>query len=420
MPPGRRRRLVVAGGGVAGLRAIEALRKGGYDGSIDLVCGEDQLPYNRPPLSKEVLTGAKTPESTYFRSAEHFTDLDVSLHLGKRASMLDLSTRSLHVARRELAFDELIVCTGSRARQLPGEPLSGVHALRTLEDSRAIRDAMQASARVVVLGGGIIGSEIASSARSRGLDVTMIEREPLPMVRAVGPVLAPYFVDLHRTNGVDVRCGVSISALEGSGRIEQVRLTTGERIACDLLVVGLGSVPNTDWLVGSALHLDDGLICDARLGAGAEGVFGAGDVVRWPNGRTDSTVRGEQWTSAVEQGRYVAQRILGRPDMAPFVSSHYFWTDIYGLRIQAVGRLAGAETHVDGSLEDGDFIAYERRGDRLSGALAIQRPIPLMKAKQQVEAEISWAEAVPSTATLIRPTASTTPAPLGAFSVPTD
>jgi NADPH-dependent 2,4-dienoyl-CoA reductase/sulfur reductase-like enzyme len=388
--------VVVVGASLAGMRAIEHLRANGYAGRITLVGDEPDPPYDRPPLSKDVLVGTATPESTFFRTADQLASLDVELLLGTAAQRLDLASRKLEVDGHRLAFDGLILATGARARTVPGlEPREGVHVLRTLADAVRLRAELVQASHVVVVGAGFIGSEIASSARSLGVGVTVVEQAPAPLARVLGVELGAACAALHTVNGTDVRCSTTVEAIEGRDTVEAVRLSDSSMIDADLVVVGVGVVPNTEWLEGSGLTIGDGVVCDARLSAGPEGVFAAGDVARWDNELFGRQMRVEQWTNAAEQGRHVAAALLEPRASLPFRGANYFWSDQYGVRIQFTGVPEADETLVvEGSIAEGRFGAWYRRDDRLVGALTIGSARLARRSKALIESGSSWTSAL--------------------------
>lgn len=395
--------LVVVGASLAGIRAVEAARKAGHQGAVTLVGAERHLPYDRPPLSKAFLddTG-EGPADPRFRTEEHLRDeLGVELRLGVPATSLDTAARLVGLGDgAELGYDALVVATGGAARTLPGtEGLAGVHALRTWDDALAVRSALDAGARTVVIGAGFIGSEVASSARKRGLPATIVETLPVPLVRSVGEDMGKACADLHRAHGTDLRCGETVDGLESSGgAITGVRLGSGEVVPADLVVVGIGVSPCTGWLEGSGIELnerDRGVVADATLRA-ADGVYAAGDVVHFPNHLFDGEVmRLEHWTTAAEQGAVAARNALDPANATELGTVPYFWSDWYSSRIQFVGRPAADEIRVVSS-EQGDdrFLALYRRGDRLVGTITIDRPTQIMKYKRLISKRASWAEAL--------------------------
>jgi 3-phenylpropionate/trans-cinnamate dioxygenase ferredoxin reductase subunit len=394
------RTVAVVGTSLAGLRAIETLRREGYDGRIVAIGGEPHLPYDRPPLSKELLAGTSEPDDIVLRK-QGVDDLDVDWILGKRATSLDLGTRELTLADdTRVAFDGLVLATGSTPRRLPNQPdLAGVHTLRTLDDALALRARLDARPKVVVIGAGFIGAEVAATCRGRGLDVTVLEALPQPMVRGLGPELGAVIADMHRDHGVDLRTGVQVDAIEGDERIERVCLGDGSTIAADVVVVGVGVVPETAWLVGSGLTIDNGVVCDETCVA-APGVVVAGDVARWPNELFDEQMmRLEHWTNATEQGVYAARRLLAGDEAAAFAAFApvpFVWSDQYDRKIQTVGIVsADAELHVaHGSYAERQFVALFGREGRIVGALGFNRARQVMQYRRLISERASWETAL--------------------------
>ena len=393
------RTIVIVGASLAGLRAAETLRREGYDERVVLVGAEMHLPYDRPPLSKELLAGEWEAEHVALRK-QPYDDLDLDMRLGRRATGLDVSARAVVLDGGEtIAFDGLVVATGSRPRTIPGTPeLDGIFVLRTLDDCLAIRSRLDAAPRVVVIGAGFIGSEVAATCRGRGLDVTVLEMLPTPLARAVGPVVGDACGRLHREHGVDLRCGVTVAGFEGHERVARVWLADGTALDADLVVVGVGVAPETDWLEGSGLTLDDGVVCDATCLA-APGVVAAGDVARWPNPLFDGeSMRVEHWTNATEQGVAAARRLLvdnaGAAEV--FAPVPFVWSDQYDVKIQVVGSIRGDDevAVVDGSLDEDKFVAVFGRGGRLVGALGFSRPRVVMQYRRLIAARTSWEDAL--------------------------
>jgi NADPH-dependent 2,4-dienoyl-CoA reductase/sulfur reductase-like enzyme len=288
----------------------------------------------------------------------------------------------LHTGQ-ELAFDGLVIATGSQPRTFPGaDGMDRVHVLRTLDQSVAIKDAFATARTVAVVGGGFIGSEVASTAKDLGLDVTVVEALPLPLVRVLGEEMGQVFADLHRRHGVELRLGVGVTAID-NGRI---LMADGTSVEADVVVVGIGVTPATEWLDGSGLTLDNGVVCDATCAAeGAEGVVAAGDVCRWFNPLFEQHMRVEHWTNAAEQAEAAAATLVRGPDRAePFAPVPYFWSDQYDVKVQMVG-IPGPEVHVvEGSADDGRFVAAYGREGRIVGALAFSQPRLLMKYRAQI------------------------------------
>lgn len=394
-------RLVVVGASLAGLRSVETARRSGYQGEIVLVGAEPHLPYDRPPLSKAYLDTA-TVEEPWFRTEQHLADeLGVRLALGTPATRLDPDRRTIRVGLEEIGYTAAVLATGATARMLPGaEGLAGVTALRTLDDARAVRAALEAGARTVVVGAGFIGSEVASAARKRGLPVTIVEALDVPLSRSVGTEVGRACSDLHRARGVDLRCGVTVTGLDSlDGWVSGVRLSDGSTVAADLVVVGIGVTPNTGWLVDSGVklhHADGGIVCDETLATGLPGVYAVGDVVHWPNPLFDGELmRLEHWTTAVEQAAVAVGNALDPAAARPVETVPYFWSDWYEHRIQFVGIPRADEVKVvhDGLPSDG-FLALYRREDRLVGTITVDRPTQIMKYRRLIAQRASWDQAL--------------------------
>ncbi len=392
------RTIVIVGASLAGLRAAETLRREGYDDRVVLVGAESHLPYDRPPLSKELLAGEWEPDQVALRK-QPYDDLELDLQLGRRATRLDVTEGVVELdAGEPVAFDGLVIATGSRPRTLRGAPaLDGIFVLRTLDDCLAIRSRLDAGPRVVVIGAGFIGSEVAATCRGRGLDITVLEMLATPLERAVGPVVGDACGKLHRDHGVDLRCGVTVAGFEGSDRVERVRLADGDAVEADLVVVGVGVTPETGWLEGSALTLDDGVVCDATCLA-APRIVAAGDVARWPNPLFDGeSMRVEHWTNATEQGVAAARRLLVDDESAEeFAPVPFVWSDQYDVKIQVVGSIRGDDevAVVDGSLDEHRFVALFGRDGRLVGALGFSRPRLVMQYRRLIAGRASWDDAL--------------------------
>lgn len=365
-------RVLIVGASLAGLRAAETLRAEGFDGPLTILGAEPHLPYDRPPLSKELLAGTRAADEIALHMAP---DLGADWVLGEAAVGLDLDRRAVRTAAgRDLAFDGLVIATGSAPRRLPGlDPATpGIAELRTIDDAIALREALAARRRVVLVGCGFIGVEVAATARALGADVTVVSLDP--PLSVAGELISGVCAAMLADHGVTVRLGRQVAEVVGDGRVEAVVLDDGTRLDADLVVVAVGAVPETAWLEGSGLRLDRGVVCDASCAAvGVEGVVAAGDVARWPNPAYDGlSMRVEHWTNAVEQGMAAARTLLRGPgpDTAhPSVPS--FWSDHFGTRLQSVGVLPLADRIevVDGSVDDRRFVAAAYQGERLVGAI---------------------------------------------------
>jgi 3-phenylpropionate/trans-cinnamate dioxygenase ferredoxin reductase subunit len=396
-----RRSITIVGASLAGLRAAESLRRQEFDGPITLIGDESHAPYDRPPLSKQFLAGEWDRDRLALTKPEKLAELDLDFRLGTRATAFDLAGRRLTLDDGEdLEVDGLLIATGARCRTLPGtEGIGGVFVLRSLDDSEAIRNAFSAGpSRVVVVGAGFIGAEVAATARQLGLEVTLIEALPQPLGRVLGDEMGAVCAGVHRDHGVDLRVGVGVSAIEAGadGRVERVRLSDGGVVEAGVVVVGIGVIPNTEWLEGSGLSIDNGVVCDATCLA-APGVTAAGDVARWPNQRFDEMMRVEHWDNAIEQGGHAARRLLQTDDEAePFSPVPWFWSDQYDRKIQLAGRIRHDDEMqiVTGSVEERRFAALYGRAGRLVGVLGFNRPRHVMQYKTLIENGTSFADAV--------------------------
>jgi NADPH-dependent 2,4-dienoyl-CoA reductase/sulfur reductase-like enzyme len=379
-------RVVVVGAGMAGLRSAEGLRRAGFDGEIVVAGGEPHMPYNRPPLSKEGIGAAFETGHLPFRVAKSAGD--VRWQLGQPAVAASLAARTVTLGDgTELGWDGLVVATGVRSRRLdlPG-PQAGRHAVRTLDDLRQLREELVHARHIVVVGGGFIGSEVAAAARVRGLDVTVIEPEPLPMRRPLGDELAAELLRRHEQRGVRFRLGTLPTAFEGDHRVRAVSLSDGTTLDADLVVESVGSVPNTEWLDGNGLDLADGVACDGRLRvlAGAEArddVMAVGDVARYPHPLLfGASRRIEHWTVATDTGKYAAAELARSLAGGPpgdeiggggFAAVPTFWSDQYDLRIQSFGVTGLPEVRIlEGDLEGEVAVGYHRDG-LLAGVVLI-------------------------------------------------
>ncbi|MEX0848308.1 MAG: FAD-dependent oxidoreductase [Ilumatobacteraceae bacterium] len=404
-------RVVVVGASLAGLRACETLRSEGFAGAVTLIGAEDEIPYDRPPLSKKLLAGDWEPDRIRLRKAEDFASLDLDLRLGRAATALDTDARMLTLADGDtVSYDGLVIATGASPRRLPGQPdLDGVCELRTLADSLALRDRLHEGARVTVIGAGFIGLEAAATARARGCVVTVLEGAPSPLARALGGPMGAAVASVHARHDVELRCGVQVSAIEGAGgRVAGVRLGDGALIGSDVVLVGIGVAPATEWLATSGLTMHDGIVCDETLWAGTPGVYAAGDCARWHNRlfdpHDDAVMRVEHWTNAAEQGAVAAKNLLAVAAGAvptAYESVPFFWSDQFDSRIQFVGRPHGDdEVHVFAGSTDGAFAALYGWQGRLRGVLGVSMPKMVMPFRALIAAKASWDEALAKAAAL--------------------
>ena len=399
-------RVVIVGASLGGLRTASALRRLGFDGRITLAGDEPHLPYDRPPLSKEVLTGEKQPDDAIFRTPDFFEEQGIELRLGSPAVALDGDTRIITLATGDrLDYDVAVIATGARPRRLPGvEGIPKVHVMRTLDDSRAIRSDLDHARHLVVVGAGFIGSEVAASARSRGIDVTVIEAAEQPLVMAVGAEVGRRCASLHGLYGAELRCGVGVSGVEESARGLAVRLSDGTEVPCDVVVVGIGVIPNIEWLEGSGVDTDRAVVCDQYMQTSLPDVYALGDLASWYNPRFGQRMRVEHWTNTVEQSTAVARNIVNTfagVDPVAYSGIPYFWSDQYGHRLQLVGLASRDEVVFVHDADDRPaLMALYRRGDRLGGAFAIDMMGPLMKMRRLLLGDATFAEAVELAATI--------------------
>jgi 3-phenylpropionate/trans-cinnamate dioxygenase ferredoxin reductase component len=412
LPPGGS--VIVVGAALSGLRAVETLRLEGLEGKISLVGEEPHLPYDRPPLSKQVLAGTWPPEKAVLADRHRASELLIHEVLGRRAIRLDVERRAIELEDGEvLTADAVVLACGALPRSLPGtEGLSqrdGMFTLRTLDDSLALRAAVTATdrTRVVVIGAGFIGAEVASTCAAMGCRVTVLEVLDLPLRNVLGPMLGGHCASLYAGHGVDLRTGVSVLGVrkgregEGEGAVASplmVELSGGETVSADVVVVGVGVTPSTDWLADSGLSIQNGVVCDDKLFA-ADGVVAAGDVANWlwRHDGEEEQIRIEHWEVAAQAGMASARALLaGRASAQPFTPVPYFWSDQFDIRFQVIGTPRGEDDVeiVDGSLSEGKFVALFGRAGRLRAVMAIGRPRQLMGYRPLLESGTGWDEAL--------------------------
>jgi NADPH-dependent 2,4-dienoyl-CoA reductase/sulfur reductase-like enzyme len=368
--------VLVVGASAAGLATVEALRRKGYEDRVTVLGAEAHLPYDRPPLSKQVLAGSWTPEQASLRTPDALSALDAEFVLGDPAARLDARARTVHTeSGRTLTADAVVLATGLRPRTLPGQDrLAGVHVLRTLDEALALRAELTPDKRVVVVGDGVLGAEIAATVCGLGVQVTLAGPQPAPLAYQFGPLVAGLLAELHAARGVHLRLGAAVTGLSSlDGRVTGVRLATGEELSADVVVVAFGAAPATDWLAGSGVLCDNGVVCDSRCRA-ADGIYAAGDVARWHHEGLDVLLRLENRTNATEQAVAVAGNILGED--RPYTPVPYFWTNQFDARIHVHGTLsADAEVSiVEGDVRAGRFVAQYRRGGEVTGVLGWNMP----------------------------------------------
>ncbi|CAN5816103.1 FAD-dependent oxidoreductase [soil metagenome] len=379
------------GASAAGLSVAETLRRSGFVGPVTLVGDEDELPYDRPPLSKEFLSGMWSEEKLALRSAATLGDLGLDLRLGARAESVDLADKIVGLADgSRVGYDDLVIATGVRARTLPGsEEVAGVHSLRTVADARSLRAALTPGARLVIVGAGFLGAEIASVANRAGVDVTLLSDIEAPLSDVLGPDLGALLIGVHRSHGVTIRTGVSARGIETeAGRVSAVQLSDGTSVPADVVLVSIGSIPNTEWLADSGIPVGNGVLCDEYCRAALH-VWAAGDVASWLHVGRGERLRIEHRTNAAEQGMAVARNIMASENLTPFVPVPYIWSDQYDLKIQIYGVPRGADsfTVTDGSLDDRKLVGIYGKDGRVCAAVGINMIRPLRAARALVAAQ---------------------------------
>lgn len=381
--------VVVVGSSIGGVRTAQALRSEGFAGRVVLVGEEATAPYDKPPLSKQFLAGDWDVDRVTLLSTEAAERSRIELRLGVAAVRLDVAARQVLLADgTQLDYDSLVVATGASARPSPWQPESGVYVVRTLHDSQKLHEAMQSEGPVVVVGGGFIGAEVAGTARALGREVTMVDPLPTPIGRVVGPEIGRYFTELHHRHGVTTRFGVGVETIDGaSGRL-RVRLTDGSEHPAATVVVGIGAVPNDQWLADSGVPIDNGVLCDqySRV-LEIPAVFAVGDVARWFHPGHREHVRVEHWTNAVEQGVCAAHNIAHPDDLRPHRPVEYVWSDQYDWKVQIVGRPMRATHHdlvgdLSGDKARATVLYSDNASGLLRGAVTVNWPKALVQCRR--------------------------------------
>jgi NADPH-dependent 2,4-dienoyl-CoA reductase/sulfur reductase-like enzyme len=396
--------IVVVGASLAGLRAAEEVRHEGHNGPVIIIGDEIHAPYDRPPLSKQVLSGKWEVERIHHHAPEVLDTLGLEFRLGRRVTGCDTSARTVTCDDgSEVGYDGLVVATGATTRRFPGtEGMANVWMLRTVDDCLAIRASLAAAGdtpRLIVIGAGFIGSEVAATCQGTGAQVTLLEAYHTPLARVLGDQMGRVCADLHLANGMDLRCSVTIDHLEtdpGAPDPVTVVLDDGTRLPADAVVVGIGVSPVVDWLTDSGLELDNGVRCDGHLFA-ADRVVAAGDVANWARPTTGRPTRVEHWTNAAEGGAHAARNLIaGTAGATPYDPVPFFWSDQYATKIQMIGLPAADDevVVVSGSAEECKLIALYRTGDRLGGVLSFSQPAKLMGYRPLLAAGASFDEAL--------------------------
>lgn len=380
--------VVVIGSSVAGVRCVQALRDEGFGGRIVLVGEETELPYDKPPLSKTFLTGARDRVQVALLTVERATELAVELRLGSAAQRLDVAGHRVYLADgTDVAYDIVVLATGAAARPSPWPCESGVHVVRTLADAQALRTDLEVDTPVVVVGGGFIGAEVAATAHALGRHVTVVDPLAEPIGRVVGSDIGAYFTALHHRHGVETRFGTGVESVSGRAGDLTLTLTDGSQLAAGTVVVGIGAVPNDGWLASSGLVIEDGVLCDEYCRAvNAPDVLAVGDVARWYHPGRAEHLRVEHWTNAVDSAVVAAHNIAQPEELRSHASIEYVWSDQYDWKIQIVGRPAAATRHhLLGSLE-GDrargVALYTDDSGVLCGAVSVNWPKALITCRR--------------------------------------
>jgi 3-phenylpropionate/trans-cinnamate dioxygenase ferredoxin reductase component len=386
--------IVIVGGGLAAARTAEQLRRAEYTGPITIISDEEHLPYDRPPLSKEVLR-AET-DDVVLKPAEFYAEHDITLRLGSGAVSLDPEAQTITLANGDVvSYDELVIATGLVPKRIPSLPeLEGIRVLRTLDESLAMREHAGSVSRAVVIGAGFIGCEVAASLRGMGVNVVLVEPQPTPLASVLGEEIGALVTRLHQAEGVDVRCAVGVDDVRGTDRVEKVVLSDGTELDADLVVVGIGSRPAVDWLEGSGIELDNGVVCDDVGRTATPHVWAIGDVASWRH-PVGHQVRVEHWSNVADQARVLVPALLGK-EIPATVSVPYFWSDQYDVKIQCLGEPQADDTvHV---VEDDGrkFLAFYERDGVVAGVVGGGMPGKVMKVRTKIANGAPIADVLPS------------------------
>ncbi len=381
---------VIIGANLAGGRAAEALRKEGFDGRLVLVGAEADPPYERPPLSKEYLRGELAREKIFITKPEFYEEQEIELRLGVEATRIDPKERIVELADGDrLPFDRLLLATGGRVRRLsvPASDLEGIYYLRSVADSERIAAELQPGRRVVVIGAGFIGAEVAASARMKGLEVSVLEMAPVPLGRALSEEVGHVYAEIHRDHGVELHTGEAVERFEGSRRVERVVGTSGRAIDCDFVVVGVGIDPATELAEQAGLAIDNGIVVDEYCETSAPGIYAAGDVARFNHPLLGEQIRVEHWSNAQRQGAAAAKSMLGQRE--PYEEIPWFWSDQYDINLQYIGHATSWDgVVVRGSVAERKFTAFYLKDGRLRAALAVNRFKDIAPSRQLIRQRV--------------------------------
>lgn len=373
---------VVVGAGIAGVSAVAGMRSAGYDGEILLIGDEPELPYRRPPVSKEIIRGDKTPDQIRIRPETWYADNAVELLTGARVTAIDPAAGKVTLAEGPtVAFDQLLLATGGTARAMG----DAGHTLRTLADVPKFQSRLTPGQHLIVVGAGLIGSEIAASARGLGCDVTLLETAHLPLPRLLPPLLGQMYVDLHKGHGTELHTSVTVESIVDEGGETVVRAADGRTWSAPVVVVAIGMDPATGLADAAGIEVADGIVVDASGRTSMPGIFAAGDVANMPNGVLGGRHRVEHWQNAQNHGTAVGKAMAGAD--STFVEVPWCWSDQYGINLQVTGwPEAGHDVRIRGSIDDHDFSAFFLQGDALLGAVTIGRPKDVRQARKWIAA----------------------------------
>jgi 3-phenylpropionate/trans-cinnamate dioxygenase ferredoxin reductase component len=364
---------VIVGASLAGAKAAEALRKGGFEGDVTLVGEEGERPYERPPLSKEFLRGEAGPEKLFVHREGYYEAAGIELRLGQMVTSIDVGRRAVVLASGErVPYSSLLLCTGARPRRLslPGADLPGVYYLRDLSSSAILRGAIERASRVIVIGAGWIGCEVAASARELGAPVSMVEVAQYPLQKALGPELGRFYRDLHSDHDVEMHFGVEPAALVGGDAVEGIRLADGRTLAADVVVVGIGAVPRTELAGQAGLDAGNGVLTDEYLETSRPGIFAAGDVANSVHPLFGERVRVEHWANARHQGPAAARNMLGRRE--PYSRVPYFYSDQYDVSMEYWGYApTWDEMVLRGDVTGRAFVAFWVKDGRVAAGMNV-------------------------------------------------
>jgi NADPH-dependent 2,4-dienoyl-CoA reductase/sulfur reductase-like enzyme len=392
--------VVIVGSSVGGVRTARALRSRGFDGRIVLIGQEVDLPYDKPPLSKQFLNGLWDEDKIRLLTADEAENAGIELRLGNAADRLDISDRAVILADgAAVHYDTLVVATGAEARPSPWRVKSGVHVVRTLDDSRKLTEDLAAGGPVVVVGGGFIGAEVAATTHVSGREVTIVDPLTAPISRIVGQALGGMLTDVHHRHGVRTRFGQGVESIDGQAGALEVTLTSGETLPAATVVVGIGATPNDGWLASSGLLIDDGVVCDQYCRAlDHRNIFAVGDVARWHHPGHQESIRIEHWTNAADQAMCVAHNITRPDDLCAYAPTEYVWSDQYDWKIQIAGRPHRATLHrMVGDL-NGDkpqaAAVFTAEANILSAAVTVNWPKALLMCRRMIGSQTTVATAV--------------------------